>query len=211
MTPETRRPCRPTGSNPAMWPVGDPSPVVEIRWFVPGRLPAVPWIADLEAEERTDLYHLPTLSPTMSVKRRGGAALESKRRTRPPEPVEYLGRPVVAEHWVKRRLRSSAVGGSAIAWLPVHKRVWRGRRFQLAALDVGGDQWWTLAVNRGSRGFRVLPNDLRPLVEAAGAHPSCSYAAWLLDRHDGRSRVTSPPARRDRSRPGGDPVRLPRP
>lgn len=182
---------------------------LEVRWILPGRHEsAVPaWLERFpgEVEVREDVYLLDPYLRGLSVKIRGGAALEVKMYKGSPGVLEVAGRALGRmESWQKWSFpcdRPSFEDAGAACWIPVRKRR-RVSRFSLADGQAGcaveftvvrarKRNWWSL-------GFEATGPDglLHRELEAAAAlvftrsapdlaefRPpvSRSYAAWLRD------------------------------
>jgi hypothetical protein len=158
---------------------------LEVRWIFPGQLEAAVtgWFARFPArtESREDTYLLDPQLRGLSVKVRGGGALEVKVYCGSPGILEVAGRARGRmESWQKWSFPFSPLGpgsGDPAGWRPVRKRR-RISRFSLAsgqleargpALDeqprceveltevqTPGQDWWTL-------GFEATgPADLLP-------------------------------------------------
>ena len=103
---------------------------LEVRWIFPGRLePAVAgWFARFpaEMESREDTYLLDPQLPGLSVKVRGGRALEVKAYRGSPGILEVAGRARGRmESWQKWSFPCSPPSGDSgdpTGWRPVHKR-----------------------------------------------------------------------------------------
>jgi hypothetical protein len=146
---------------------------IEVRWIFPGQLQAgvAEWFGRFSArtESREDTYLLDPPLPGLSVKVRGGGALEVKVFRGSPGMLEVAGRARGRmESWHKwsfpfRPLSQHRAGPSG--WRPVHKRR-RISRFssasgqlvalaaglgderrcgvELTEIRTGGQDWWTL-------------------------------------------------------------------
>ena len=166
---------------------------LEVRWIFPGQLEAAVagWFGRFPAaaESREDTYLLDPPLPGLSVKVRGGGALEVKAYRGSPGILEVPGHARGRlESWQKWSFPLSPLSpgsGDAPGWRPVHKER-RISRFPLAirqaavpALGPGreprceveltevrtrGEHWWTL-------GFEATgPADLlRSTLQAAAA------------------------------------------
>lgn len=155
----------------------------EVRWFVPGDVvdglgPRGP------SRQRTDAYHLASLGPKSSLKRRdGGGPLEWKTRIGRREPCEIAGVAGFAEIWTKRRLRARdfdepLVGG----WIDVHKRLWRVAGVEICHLEIVDEQWWTVALPT-DRTHKAMRAALEPWGSVLHDHGECaSYPTWVLAR-----------------------------
>ena len=103
---------------------------LEVRWIFPGQLePAVAgWFARFpaEMESREDTYLLDPQLPELSVKVRGGRALEVKAYRGSPGILEVAGRARGRmESWQKWSFPCgppSGDSGDPAGWRPVHKR-----------------------------------------------------------------------------------------
>ena len=200
-------------AEPPQSPVTEAVRSLEVRWIFPGQLEAAVagWFARFPAavESRVDTYLLDPQLPGLSVKVRGGRALEVKAYRGSPGILEVAGRARGRlETWHKWSFPFSPLGpgaGDPPGWRPVRKRR-RISRFPLASgpvaargpglgqqprcevelteIRTGGQHWWTL-------GFEATgPADLlRSELEAAAA---------LVFAH--------PPARRGGTGPGSIPV-----
>ena len=146
---------------------------LEVRWIFPGQLETAVagWFARFLAgtESREDLYLLDPQLRRLSVKIRGGAALEVKMYRGSPGILEVAGRARGrVEAWQKWSFPISPLrqdGGTPAGWRPVHKRrrVSRflqpggqivapatglghepGCQVELTEVHMGGQDWWTL-------------------------------------------------------------------
>jgi len=174
-------------------PVTKAARSLEVRWIFPGRLEAAMtgWFARFPArtESREDTYLLDPQLRGLSVKVRGGGALEVKAYYGSPGILEVAGRARGRmESWQKWSFPFSPPGpgrGDPAGWRPVRKRR-RISRFSLASgpleargpglreqpqcevelteVQTGGQDWWTL-------GFEATgPADLLPSeLQAAAA------------------------------------------
>ena len=169
--------------------VGEGNRSLEVRWIFPGRLETAVtgWFGrfPIETESREDGYLLDPRLP-LSVKIRGGGALEVKMYQGSPGILELAGRAYGRlESWQKWSFRSARPTSPATpaGWRPVRKRR-RISRFSLAGgqivvraseldhepqcdvelteVSTIGQDWWTL-------GFEASgPADLRrSALEAA--------------------------------------------
>jgi hypothetical protein len=166
---------------------------LEVRWIVPGQLEAAMgrWFARFpaELESRVDTYLLDPHLPGLSVKVRGGRALEVKAYRGSPGTLEVAGRARGRlESWQKWSFPCdppSRGSGVPVGWTPVRKRR-RISRFPLAGsrarahqpgpgkepgcevelveVAVRGQPWWSL-------GFEAAgpASLLRSELEAAAA------------------------------------------
>ena len=143
---------------------------LEVRWILPGRptAGAADWFGRFPAETRVveDAYLLDPHLPGLSVKVRGGRALEVKMYCGSPGRLELAGRAHGRlESWHKWSFphEPAGPGGSDPAgWRPVSKRrriSWFSRAtgvgvpgpgeearcaVELTEFDVHGKAWWTL-------------------------------------------------------------------
>ena len=154
-------------------PVTEAVRSLEVRWIFPGQLEAAVarWFGRFPAgtESRQDTYLLDPLLPGLSVKVRGGGALEVKAYRGSPGILEVAGRARGRlESWQKWSFPVSPLrpgSGDPPSWRPVSKRR-RISRFSLAsgqivargpgpggeprceveltAVRTGGLDWWTL-------------------------------------------------------------------
>jgi hypothetical protein len=175
-----------------------PSPVteavrsLEVRWIFPGPLEAAVarWFARFPAtaQSRVDTYLLDPQLPGLSVKIRGGGALEVKAYRGSPGilavPGRARGRMETWHKWSFPVSPLSPGAGDPPGWRPVRKRR-RISRFSLASgqitargarpggepgcavelteIRTGGQDWWTL-------GFEATgPADLLPSALRAAA------------------------------------------
>ena len=146
---------------------------LEVRWIFPGQLEAAVarWFARFPAgtESREDTYLLDPQLPGLSVKVRGGGALEVKAYRGSPGILEVAGRARGRmESWQKWSFPVSPLSpgsGDPPGWTPVRKRR-RISRFSLASgpivargpglgpqprcevelteVHTNGQHWWTL-------------------------------------------------------------------
>ena len=182
-----------TTAEPPESPVTGAVRSLEVRWIFPGRLEAAVagWFGRFPAgtESREDTYLLDPRLPRVSVKIRGGGALEVKVYRGSPGILEVAGRARGRmESWQKWSFPVSPLspgGGEAASWWPVRKRR-RISRFSLASgpavahaagrgqqhrcevelteVRTRGQDWWSL-------GFEATgPADLlRGALEATAA------------------------------------------
>jgi hypothetical protein len=166
---------------------------LEVRWIFPGQLAGAVagWFARFPAETTVleDVYLLDPHLPGLSVKVRGGRALEVKAYRGYPGLLEVTGRARGRlESWQKWSFPhgpASLRGADPAGWRPVSKRR-RISRFSLTGgpagagdqgwgerpgcaveltdVRTGGEAWWTL-------GFEATgpPDVLRSELEAAAA------------------------------------------
>ncbi len=180
-------------AEPAESPVTEAVRSLEVRWMFPGQLEAAVagWFGRFPAgvESREDTYLLDPLLRGLSVKIRGGGALEVKAYRGSPGILDLAGRARGhMESWQKWSFPVSPLrpdSGDPAAWRPVCKRR-RISRFSLASgpivapaaglgqeprcevelteVRTSGQDWWTL-------GFEATgPADLlRSALEATAA------------------------------------------
>jgi len=143
---------------------------LEVRWILPGQLAGAVrgWFGRFPAETRVveDTYLLDPHLPGLSVKVRGGRALEVKAYRGSPGPLELAGcARGRLESWQKWSFPHGPAGhdsGDRAGWRPVSKRrriSWfsqatgagvpglggePGCAVELTEVDVGGEAWWTL-------------------------------------------------------------------
>ncbi len=150
---------------------------LEVRWILPGRrqAPVGRWFARFPAslESREDTYLVDPHLPGLSVKIRGGSALEVKAFRGSPGTLDVAGRAFGhLESWQKWSFPCeppSEGSGDPAGWTPVHKRR-RISRFALAStvgrthgpgpadepgcqmevveVDANGKGWWSLGSRR---------------------------------------------------------------
>jgi hypothetical protein len=160
-------------AEPRKSPVTEAVRSLEVRWIFPGQLePAVArWFGRFpaEAESREDTYLLDPQLPGLSVKVRGGGALEVKAYRGSPGILQVPGRARGRlESWQKWSFPISPPrqdSGAVAGWRPVRKRR-RISRFPLASgpivargpgpggeprcevelteIRTPGQHWWTL-------------------------------------------------------------------
>ena len=154
-------------------PVGEGVRSLEVRWIFPGQLAAAVarWFGRFPAvvESREDTYLLDPPLPGLSVKVRGGGALEVKMFRGSPGMLEVAGHARgQMESWQKwsfpfRPLTQHRAGPAG--WRPVRKRRRisrfssaggqmvalggrlggeRGCEVELTEVRAGGKDWWTL-------------------------------------------------------------------
>ena len=175
---------------------------LEVRWIFPGELAGVVagWFARFPAETTVleDAYLLDPRLPGLSVKVRGGRALEVKVYRGSPGLLEVAGRARGRlESWQKWSFPHGPAGlggGGSAGWRAVSKRrriSWfslaggparagdRGLRegpgcaVELTDVHAGGEAWWTL-------GFEATgpPDVLRGELDAAAALVFATGPAW---------------------------------
>jgi len=182
-----------TTAEPPQSPVTEGVCSLEVRWIFPGQLETAVarWFGRFPAETQTreDAYLLDPQWRALSVKIRGGTALEVKAYRGSPGILEVAGRARGRlQYWQKWSFPCdppSLDSGDPAGWRPVHKRR-RLSRFTLASgqivsrapgpggeprcaveiteIRTHGQDWWTL-------GFEATgPADLlRSALEAAAA------------------------------------------
>ena len=153
-------------------PVAEAVRSLEVRWIFPGQLEAAVagWFGRFpaETEVREDTYLLDPQLPGLSVKVRGGGALEVKAYRGSPGILEVAGRARGhLEYWQKWSFPFSPLSpgrGEAAGWRPVRKtrRISRLPRasgqvvapapglgqqprceVELTEVHTGGQDWWT--------------------------------------------------------------------
>ena len=125
---------------PRQNPVAEGVRSLEVRWIFPGQLETAVagWFGRFpaETESREDTYLLDPQLPGLSVKVRGGGALEVKAYRGSPGILEVAGRARGRmESWQKWSFPFSPLrqdGGDAAGWTTVRKRR-RISRFSLAS------------------------------------------------------------------------------
>src|SRR4051812_20189048 len=153
--------------------------VVETRWFLGGDSAADLPRGAGRGKDRVDSYHIESLSGTASGKR-GGRPGPFEEKWRVGKPTEFVLGDVVgqAEAWRKRRLDGNPRRRGN--WIDVHKRIWTGRAWEIARLDVSGRRSWTVALtlpcDASGDVSSLLASWWAPLRENGVA---ASYAAWL--------------------------------
>ena len=160
-------------AEPPQSPVTGAVRSLEVRWIFPGQLEAAVagWFGRFPAgtESREDTYLLDPPLPGLSVKIRGGGALEVKAYRGSPGILQVAGRARgLMEAWQKWSFPFSPLsqdGGDRAGWRPVRKRR-RTSRFSSASRQIvasaagpgqqprceveltevrtGGQDWWTL-------------------------------------------------------------------
>ena len=150
-----------------------------MRWFLAEEVPSE-LHPRRRGRQRTDLYHLPSLSPDSALKWRGAARLlEQKERVGRIELATWCGVSGFVERWSKQRVgrRRRPADGD---WLAVTKEVWASDGIERARVSIGDDVVWTLCVDLDAAARAGAAWDAwRPLLEAAEAN---SYAGYLAAR-----------------------------
>jgi hypothetical protein len=172
---------------------------LEVRWIFPGQLEAVVagWFGRFPArvESREDTYLLDPQLPGLSVKVRGGGALEVKAYRGSPGILEVAGRARgYMEAWHKWSFPFSLLSpgrGDPAGWQPVRKRR-RISRFSLASgpvmapaaalsqeprcemelteVHTRGQNWWTLGFE-ATCPADLLGSALQATAALVFAHP----------------------------------------
>ena len=187
---------------------------LEVRWIFPGQpaAEAAGWFGRFPAETKVveDAYLLDPHLPGLSVKMRGGRALEVKVYRGSPGLLELAGGARGRlESWQKWSFPSGHGSAAPAGWGPVSKRrriSWfsqtagvrvpglgeePGCAVELTEVDVRGEAWWTLGFE-ATGPAEVLRSELdaaTALVFAQalpgvklGMDDSSSYAQWLRRR-----------------------------
>ena len=180
---------------------------LEVRWIFPGQLEAAVagWFGRFpaRAESREDAYLLDPQFSGLSVKVRGGGALEVKAYRGSPGILEVPGRARGRlESWQKWSFPAQPAGsGDRPGWRPVHKRR-RISRFALASVPVADARRGAgpgAAVRGGThRGPHPRPGLVDPGLR--GDRPGRSAPQRTRGRR--RARVRPSPAWRRGTRPG---------
>ena len=172
---------------------------LEVRWIFPGQLEAAVagWFGRFPArtESRQDTYLLDPQLPGLSVKVRGGGALEVKAYRGSPGILEVAGRARGRmESWQKWSFPSGPLSpgsGDPAGWRPVRKRR-RISRFPLASPQIvvtgpgpgqqpqceveltevhtSGQDWWTLGFE-ATGPASLLRGQLEATAALVFAHP----------------------------------------
>jgi hypothetical protein len=180
-------------------PVTEAPRSLEVRWIFPGQLEAAVagWFGRFPAgtESRQDTYLLDPHLPGLSVKVRGGGALEVKAYRGSPGILEVAGRARGRlESWQKWSFPFSPLrpgSGDPAGWRPVRKRR-RISRFSLASGQIvargpgpgggprceveltevrtGGQDWWTLGFE-ATGPASLLRSALEATATLVFAHP----------------------------------------
>lgn len=158
------------------------APRLETRWFVAGDLPRQ--LRPLtRSVKRVDSYHAASLSPDVSVKRRGHTSCpDSKTRSR-AEVTTIGGVHAVVERWQKWRVRDEWRSQLSGPWIQVVKQIWSLDGIEVARVAVGDGEWWSLAFPIDGGHPPRSPLVVRWLGHVGEAGVAGSYASWLTDRH----------------------------
>jgi hypothetical protein len=172
---------------------------LEVRWIFPGQLEAAVarWFARFPAatESREDTYLLDPQLPGLSVKVRGGGALEVKAYRGSPGILEVAGRARGRmESWQKWSFPFSPLSpgsGDPAGWRPVRKRRRIGRfslasgpvmarapglgpqprcEVELTEVHTNGQHWWTLGFE-ATGSASLLRSELEATAALVFAHP----------------------------------------
>ncbi len=179
----------------------------EVRWIVRGTIPPAveAWFdalgAPADPERRTDRYLAPT-DAALGLKWRdgasgtsGGPAVEPKRRDAVGDALRAGRAEASVETWAKWSLPTAA--DAPDDWIAVEKERRQrgigtpdaGCALELTVLKVGGEAWWTVALEAtgaddaarthslADGAAQWLDRDDAPTLAAADA---MSYPAWLL-------------------------------
>ena len=146
-------------------PVTEAVRSLEVRWMFPGRADSelAGWFERFPAgvESREDAYLVNPQLPGLSVKIRGGGALEVKVYRGSPGILEVAGRARGRmESWLKWSFPCgppSHRGAAPVGWVPVHKRI---------------------------SGFSLTAGQVRARVTGPGAEPGCTVELTEVHRHD---------------------------
>ena len=196
-------------AEPPQSPVTEALRSLEVRWIFPGQLEAAVarWFGRFPArtESREDTYLLDPPLPGLSVKVRGGGALEVKAYRDSPGILEMAGRARGRmEAWQKWSFPfspPSPASGDPPGWWPVRKRR-RISRFSLGSgqieapapgvggepqcevelteVHTGGQHWWTLGFE-ATGPADLLRSQLQETATLVFAHPLPASAQPGLD------------------------------
>jgi hypothetical protein len=168
---------------------------LEVRWIFPGQLEtaAVRWFErfPVRTESREDTYLLDPPLPGLSVKIRGGRALEVKAYRGSPGILEVVDRARGhMESWQKWSFPTSQDGGEVASWMPVRKRRCISRfplgsgqvaapapgvgqqprcEAELTEVRTRGQDWWTLGFE-ATGPARLLHRELQATAALVFAH-----------------------------------------
>ena len=186
-------------AEPPQNPVTEAERTLEVRWIFPGQLEAAVagWFGRFptRVESREDTYLLDPQLPGLSVKVRGGGALEVKAYRGSPGILEVAGRARGhMEAWHKWSFPASPPSPGSrdpAGWQPVRKRR-RISRFSLASgpvvapaaglsqepgcevelteVHAGGQHWWTLGFE-ATGPAHLLRSTLQATAALVFAHP----------------------------------------
>ena len=172
---------------------------LEVRWIFPGPLEAAVarWFARFPArtESREDSYLMDPQLPGLSVKVRGGGALEVKAYRGSPGILKVAGRARGRmESWQKWSFPVSSLSpgsGDPPSWTPVRKRRRIGRfslasgpviasgpgpaprprcEVELTEVHTNGQDWWTLGFE-ATGSASLLRSELQATAALVFAHP----------------------------------------
>jgi hypothetical protein len=191
-----------------------PTDSLEARWIMPGPLPALTreWFARFPSslETREDIYLVRPHLGGLSVKLRGGVALEVKAYLGDAGiidlPQRGRGRLECWRKWSFRCTPSGLDGNPPPGWLTVRKR--RHRSWfplgdppaacgvaELTEAWVCGESWWSVgfeaagaaSLRHGALEHATVALFARPLPPGIGLglDKSRSYMDWLSERDDG--------------------------
>jgi hypothetical protein len=195
---------------------------LEVRWIFRGRagVAVAGWFSSFPAtvESREDSYLVHQELSGLSVKIRGGKALEVKLFGGSPGVLEVpdraLGRLETWQKWSFPIGPAGQGGDAPVAWMPVRKRISRfslasgciparGPRpvcaVELTEIDAGGEAWWTVGFEATGRADS-LHQELKATAALVFAEAvpegirldldhSQSYAEWLCRQSPGRGDV----------------------
>ena len=180
---------------------------LEVRWILPGHLPGAGWLAGSapETESREDAYLLSPDVSGLSVKVRGGRALEVKVFRGSPGILDVPGRARGRmQYWQKWSFPFGPPWQGSTApesWRRIRKRRWTCRfaltggarcAAEVTEIRTGHQDWWTLGLEAAGPAER-----LRTALEATAAvvftqavpgdmelrlDDSMSYAEWIRSR-----------------------------
>lgn len=151
--------------------------VTEIRFFAPGRGPA---LADARHRRRRDRYYLTSLTRERSFKLRGTSGKGELKVLVGRDPVIQVadvlsGQP---EQWAKFSVRLATTPDG---WIELAKEIWRAGPVEVTSISSDLGPWWTLALQVGD-GCPPLPPELSCHLAEHRPPARChSYAAWLVE------------------------------